>query len=80
MTSADMADDPHYRARGVHVEWDDPQVGRVTGTGPAPEFSATPGRIWRGSVPAGHDNELVYRDMLGLGDGELAGLRERRVI
>ena len=23
MTSADMAADPHYRARGVHTEWDD---------------------------------------------------------
>ncbi|HEX6492894.1 MAG TPA: CoA transferase, partial [Candidatus Dormibacteraeota bacterium] len=33
MTSADAAADPHYRARGVHVEWDDPQAGRVRGTG-----------------------------------------------
>jgi crotonobetainyl-CoA:carnitine CoA-transferase CaiB-like acyl-CoA transferase len=80
MSSEDMAGDPHYRAREVHVEWDDPQVGRVKGTGPAPSFSATPGRVWRGSVPVGHDNELVYRDLLGLGDAELAGLRERRVI
>ena len=27
MTSRDMAEDPHYRAREVHVEWEDEQVG-----------------------------------------------------
>lgn len=31
MTSADMAADPHYQARGVHTEWEDLQVGRVKG-------------------------------------------------
>jgi Predicted acyl-CoA transferases/carnitine dehydratase len=80
MTSEDMAHDPHYEARGVHIEWDDPQVGRVKGTGVAPRFSLTPGRIWRGSVPVGHDNELVYRDMLGLSHEELADLRQRQVV
>jgi len=80
MTSADMATDPHYRAREVHAEWDDPQVGPVRGTGATPQFSETPGRVWRGSVPVGNDNELIYRDLLGVDDGELAVLRERRVI
>jgi crotonobetainyl-CoA:carnitine CoA-transferase CaiB-like acyl-CoA transferase len=80
MTSADMAADPHYRARGVHVEWEDPQAGRVRGTGATPRFSENPGRVWRGSVPVGNDNELIYRDLLGIADDELAVLRERRVI
>jgi crotonobetainyl-CoA:carnitine CoA-transferase CaiB-like acyl-CoA transferase len=80
MSSAAMADDPHYEARGVHIEWDDLQVGRVKGTGVAPRFSRTPGRIWRGSVPVGHDNELIYRDLLGLSAGDLADLRQRGVI
>ncbi len=56
MNSKDMAEDPHYEARNVHVEWEDNQVGRVKGTGVSPSFSATPGKIWRGSVPVGHDN------------------------
>ena len=80
MSGEDMAHDPHYQARGVHTEWDDLQVGHVKGTGVAPRFSLTPGRIWRGSVPVGHDNELVFRDLLGLSDEELIDLRQQRVV
>ena len=80
MSSEDMAQDPHYEARGVHIEWDDVQVGRVKGTGPAPRFSLTPGRIWRGSVPTGYDNDLIYRQVLGLNEVELADLRQRQVV
>ena len=80
MTPRDMAEDPHYRAREAHVEWDDLQVGRVKGTGVAPKFSRTPGAIWRGSVPAGYDNDLVYRDVLGLSRQEIDDLRRRRVV
>jgi crotonobetainyl-CoA:carnitine CoA-transferase CaiB-like acyl-CoA transferase len=80
MTSADMATDPHYLAREVHVEWEDLQAGPVRGTRATPTFSETPGQVWRGSVPVGNDNELIYRDLLGVPEGELAVLRERRVI
>jgi len=80
MSSAAMATDPHYEARGVHTEWDDVQVGRVRGTGVAPKFSKTPGRIWRGSVPLGHDNDLIYRDLLGLNEADLADLHRRGVV
>jgi len=80
MDSEAMAHDPHYEARGVHVEWDDLQVGPVKGTGVTPRFSRTPGKIWRGSVPVGHDNESVYCGLLGLSAAELAGLRDRRVV
>ena len=31
MNSQAMAEDPHYEARQVHVEWQDNQVGRVKG-------------------------------------------------
>jgi crotonobetainyl-CoA:carnitine CoA-transferase CaiB-like acyl-CoA transferase len=80
MTSQDMAEDPHYQARETHIEWDDLQVGRVKGTGVAPKFSLTPGKIWRGSVPVGHDNELVYRNLLGLDNDELADLKRRHIV
>jgi crotonobetainyl-CoA:carnitine CoA-transferase CaiB-like acyl-CoA transferase len=80
MTARDMAEDQHYRARQAHIEWEDLQVGPVKGTGVAPKFSRTPGKIWRGSVPVGHDNDLVYRELLGLRDQELADLRRRRVV
>jgi crotonobetainyl-CoA:carnitine CoA-transferase CaiB-like acyl-CoA transferase len=80
MGSREMADDPQYQARGVHIEWDDVQVGKVKGTGVTPQFSRTPGKIWRGSVPVGHDNELIYRDLLGLSPAELGDLRERQIV
>ncbi len=80
MTSQDMAEDPHYQARGVHTEWEDEQVGKVKGVGVLPHFSLTPGKIWRGSVPVGHDNETVYTGLLGLSREEVAGLKDREVI
>ena len=80
MSSKDIAEDPQYRARGMHVEWDDEQVGRVKGIGVAPKFSLTPGKIVRGSVPVGHDNERVYREMLGVSADELESLRLEKII
>jgi crotonobetainyl-CoA:carnitine CoA-transferase CaiB-like acyl-CoA transferase len=80
MTAKDTAEDPHYKARQVHVEWDDEQVGRVTGIGVVPTFSRTPGKIWRGSVRVGHDNQRVYGEWLGLSRSELESLARERVI
>ena len=81
MTPNEIAEDPHYRAREVHTEWDDLQLGRrVKGIGILPKFSETPGNIWRGSGSLGHDNALVYRSYLGMDDEELKQLQERGVI
>ena len=81
MTPNEIAEDPHYRAREVHTEWDDLQLGRrVKGIGILPKFSETPGNIWRGSGSLGHDNAFVYRRYLGMDDGELKQLQERGVI
>ncbi len=81
MTARDMAEDPHYEARGVHVEWEDLCLGRkVKGTGSVPKFSRTPGEIWRGSVPIGYDNQMVYQDLLGLDSSEISELQEQGVI
>ena len=81
MTPKDIAEDPHYQARDVHAEWEDLQLGRrIKGIGIVPKFSETPGKIWRGSTPLGHDNDLVYRHYLGMEDAELEQLRQRGVI
>ncbi len=80
MSSRDMAEDPHYRARGVHIEWEDAQVGPVKGIAPLPPFSLTPGKIWRGSVPVGYDNDLVYGTLLGRSAPAIAALRAKGVI
>jgi crotonobetainyl-CoA:carnitine CoA-transferase CaiB-like acyl-CoA transferase len=80
MSSKDIAEDPQYRARGMHVQWEDEQVGKVKGIGVAPKFSVTPGKIVRGSVPVGHDNERIYKEMLGISADEIEALRRDKVI
>ena len=80
MSAEDMAKDPHFEAREAHIEWEDLQVGHVKGTGLAPKFSRTPGKIWRGSVPPGYDNDVVYRELLGLTTQELEDLKRRQVV
>jgi crotonobetainyl-CoA:carnitine CoA-transferase CaiB-like acyl-CoA transferase len=80
MSSDECADNPHFQARAMHIEWQDGQVGKVKGTGLAPKFSATPGAIWRGAVELGHDNDLVYGELLGLDGAELKLLRSANII
>jgi len=81
LSSDAMANDPHYKARGMHIEWRDEQLGRnVKGMGIVPKFSRTPGKVWRGSVKIGHDNELIYGKVLGLSGKEIEDLRQGGVI
>jgi crotonobetainyl-CoA:carnitine CoA-transferase CaiB-like acyl-CoA transferase len=80
MTAKDLGNDPHYKARQVHVEWEDLEAGPVKGIGVVPKFSKTPGRIWRGSPPIAHDNERVYGKVLGLSAAELEALARDKVI
>jgi crotonobetainyl-CoA:carnitine CoA-transferase CaiB-like acyl-CoA transferase len=80
MTAQDVGANSHYKARGVHIEWDDPQCGPVKGIGVVPKFSRTPGKVWRGAPGIGHDNRRVYGDLLGLSGGDLESLAREKVI
>ena len=81
MTAKDAAEDPHYKMRDIHIEWEDVQLGRkVKGVGVVPKMSETPGKIWRGSVALGYDNDLVYTKLLGLDSSEVKRLKEEGVI
>lgn len=80
MSSKEMAENAQYKARNIHVEWVDEQAGPVKGTGVIPQFSLTPGKIFRGAVGVGHDNERVYGGLLGLKPAELETLRRDKVI
>ncbi len=74
MHADDMASDPRYQARGLHIEWEDQELGRVRGVGIVPKFSSTPGKIWRGAAGVGRDNDLVYRRLLDLTESDLEAL------
>ena len=80
MSSKDMAENAQYKARDVHTEWVDEQAGPVKGTGVIPKFSETPGKVFRGSVAVGHDNERVYGELLGLQPGEIEQLKRDNII
>ncbi|EQD64971.1 CoA transferase, partial [mine drainage metagenome] len=77
---ADIARDPHYLARGMLLEWDDPSVGPVKGAGIAPKFSATPGGVWRGAPWLGQDNPGVLGGLLGYSEERIARLAADGVI
>ncbi len=77
---ARIARDPHYRERGMFVEWEDPIAGRVKGAGIAPRFDRTPGRIWRGAPWLGQDNRSILLDLLEYSPEQVEALRSARVI
>ncbi|MEM9596329.1 MAG: CaiB/BaiF CoA-transferase family protein [Acidobacteriota bacterium] len=75
----DMVEDPQYQARGLFEEV---EVGGRPMKLPAivPKLTETPGRTeWPGPELGAHTNE-VFRELLGLDDGELHDLRSRGVI
>jgi crotonobetainyl-CoA:carnitine CoA-transferase CaiB-like acyl-CoA transferase len=77
---ADIFEDPQYRARETLTTIDDPVLGPVRMPAPVPRLSETPARISRPAPEIGEHNAEVYGDLLGLGEAELAKLRDAGVI
>ncbi|MCI4340968.1 MAG: CoA transferase [Thermoplasmata archaeon] len=75
-----LAEDAHYRERGMFLEWEDPVAGRVRGAGIVPRFESTPGRVWRGAPWLGQDNAAVFGGCLGLEAAEIARLSAAGII
>jgi crotonobetainyl-CoA:carnitine CoA-transferase CaiB-like acyl-CoA transferase len=78
-TVADIASDPHWRARGLLVDVPNGH-GNVCMHNVVPRLSETPGEIRRAGGALGQDNEAVYGGEFGLTADELAGLRQAGVI
>jgi succinyl-CoA:(S)-malate CoA-transferase subunit A len=78
---ADIFEDEQYAARGNLAHLDDPHgAGEVVVPGVVPRLSATPGRITNLGPTLGDATEAVMRDLLGLAAGEIARLRQQRII
>ncbi|MDH3461812.1 MAG: CoA transferase, partial [Burkholderiaceae bacterium] len=58
----DIAEDPHYRARGMIEEVTSAEGLRVQVPGVVPKLSATPGTITRRAPTLGEDTEAVLRE------------------
>ena len=78
-TVADIAADPHYRARDMlqDVALDDGST--LTLPGIVPKLSATPGSHRRNAPTLGQDTGDVLRD-IGLTEAQIVALRERGIV
>lgn len=76
---ADITNDPQYLARGMMVEIDHPQRGKVKLPGFAPKLSENHVE-YQCSPPLGGSNEEVYGALLNLSPQALAELKEKKVI
>ncbi|MEU8225199.1 CoA transferase [Kribbella sp. NPDC048915] len=76
----DMLADPHFKAREAIVRLLHPELGEFAMHNVVPKLSGTPGRIRHVGPELGEHNDQIYRDLLGLADGELDSLRAAGVI
>ncbi|HLY76539.1 MAG TPA: CoA transferase [Thermoplasmata archaeon] len=76
----EIARDPHFKERGMFVEWQDPVAGSVKGAGVAPKFQSTPGGVWRGAPWLGQDNDAVLGRLLGYSPDRIRSLRDDGVV
>ncbi|MFC4561112.1 CaiB/BaiF CoA transferase family protein [Nocardiopsis mangrovi] len=79
-TAEDIVNDPIYAERGDIVTVQDPDLGPVRMQGVVPRFAERPGHVWRTGPALGADNDLVYRDWLGLDDDRIGRLRDAGAI
>lgn len=76
----DMFSDPHFAAREAIVRLTHPQFGELPMQNVFPKLSETPGQVRSLGPALGEHNDDIYRGLLGLADGQLAGLAADGVI
>jgi crotonobetainyl-CoA:carnitine CoA-transferase CaiB-like acyl-CoA transferase len=79
-TVADIVSDRSYAEREDIITVDDPDLGTVRMQNVVPKLSNNPGKVWRTGPALGADNDLVYREYLGVGADEFEQLREAGTI
>ncbi|SFU48398.1 CaiB/BaiF CoA transferase family protein [Halomonas korlensis] len=76
----DIFSDPHYRAREMLVEPEDPVLGPVTMANVVPRLSRTPGTVRWAGHDIGQDTAAVLAEELGLSDNEISQLAASEII
>lgn len=62
MSYKDMAENEHYKAREVFVEWDKVDGTKIKGVNIIPKFANAETKIWRGAPTIGMDTEDILLD------------------
>src|SRR5487761_497297 len=65
--AGDILDDPTYAERGDVLEMEDADLGSIRMPDVVPRLTYHRGRVWRTAPALGADNDLVYREYLGIG-------------
>ncbi|MGE8320513.1 MAG: CaiB/BaiF CoA transferase family protein [Comamonas sp.] len=78
-TARDIAEDPHYRARGMILTQHTRDGDRLEVPGIVPKLSATPGTVRSSAPHVGDDTGSVLRGM-GLSEAQIAELRARGIV
>jgi crotonobetainyl-CoA:carnitine CoA-transferase CaiB-like acyl-CoA transferase len=77
---ADIVEDRTYREREDIITITDADLGPVRMQGVVPKMAHHGGGVWRTGPALGEDNELVYRDYLGLTADKYESLKEAGTI
>ena len=72
--------DPHARARGLFATLEEPEMGPVVSEYPPAHLSETPAQIHTHAPLMGQHTDEVLRELLHLGDEEIAALRAEGVL
>jgi crotonobetainyl-CoA:carnitine CoA-transferase CaiB-like acyl-CoA transferase len=80
LDARDLVEDANLVARGFFREIDAPEVGPMLYAGQPVRLSATPVTDYRPAPGLGQHNAEVLRDLLGLGEVEIADLTARGLI
>jgi len=78
-TVADIASDPHYRAREMILTQQTREGYSVEVPGIVPKLSATPGTVRSAAPGLGEDTDAVLREM-GLNAEQIAQLRAKGIV
>jgi benzylsuccinate CoA-transferase BbsF subunit len=73
--AADLAQDPQLKERGFFIE-----LGKTISEATPIRLSHTPAKYRRVAPGWGEDNDYVYGELLGMGEGELINLKKQGII